>query len=308
MLCTEQTQAHLSLSIMASNTTDDLFAGMKKKSKKSSKKATFDELDLDAPSAAAAVESAPADAPAPSSAQADEDTSASAPAATDDLDFSDLKKKKKSKKTVRIASDDELEDDQPHTPAPRKTDALGNEVIEDAAPPSAMAGASGSSSGDILDEFADLKKKKKKSSKKANYDLEAFEKELAATEAAEQQDSAPVSKSGTPAGSDDEDGDVAAEPVEGEDPFGGEAEESTLSKAEAAAEAKAWLKEGDRDYHYTEVGFEYEAPDKSNLLTLILGLIAAFGSILLSAVPVSSIVVWWRRQEEVHDPTSAIVP
>lgn len=238
----------------ASNTTDDLFAGLKKK-KKSSKKVNFDELDLEAPSPAPVTESAPADAPEPTAAKPVADSPAPTPAG-DDLDFSDLKKKKKSKKSVRIASDDELEDDQPRAPAARKTDALGNEIVEDAPLPSAMAGAGAATSGDAMDEFADLKKKKKKSSKKANFDLEAFEAELAATEAAEaQESSAPASKqgskTGTPAGSDDEDGEDRVEG--GENIFEGEGEESTLSKAEAAAEAKAWLKEGDRDYHYTEV-------------------------------------------------------
>lgn len=220
-----------------SNTTDDLFAGMKKKSKKS-KKVDFGELD----GAAAPVEE-PTPAPAPEATP-----STDAPAADDgELDFSDLKKKKK-KKTVRIASDDELEDDQPKATAGRKTDAFGNEIVEEAPLPSALASAA---SGEGADEFADLKKKKKKGGKKANFDLEAFEKELAEQESAEVSEKG-GNKGATPAGSDGEEDAEGDEPVEGEDPFGGEAEEGTLTKAEAAAEAKAWLKE-DRDYHYTEV-------------------------------------------------------
>lgn len=81
---------------------------------------------------------------------------------------------------------------------------------------------------------------------RATFDLEAFEAELAAGEATED-------KAETPAGSDGEDGPdgLDDEVVEGDDPFAKEGEEP-LSKAEAAAEAKAWLKE-DRDYTYTEV-------------------------------------------------------
>ncbi|KPV71756.1 uncharacterized protein RHOBADRAFT_40085 [Rhodotorula graminis WP1] len=103
-----------------------------------------------------------------------------------------------------------------------------------------------------MEDFTDLKKKKKKSSKKA-FDLEAFEKELAETESAEAEPKG-ILKKKVPAGSDDEGEDVD-EPVEGEDPFAkedAEEEEGQLSKAEAAAQSKAWLKE-DRDYTYTEL-------------------------------------------------------
>lgn len=243
------------------NTTDDLFAGMKKKSKKSSsKKVNFDELELDAPQPPVSQDSGE-----PTPEQALEKPAASLTAAAgDDLDFSDLKKKKKSKKTVRIASDDELEDDQPRSTPVRKTDKLGNEIIEDTPPPSALASFSSattagnddedkSASAGGLDEFADLKKKKKKSgSKKATFDMEAFEKELAEQESAETSQN--VSKNATPLGSDDEGEGVGGddEAPQGENPFGGDNDEQQLTKAEAAAQAKAWLNE-DRDYHYTEL-------------------------------------------------------
>ncbi|KAM0789629.1 hypothetical protein ACM66B_000433 [Microbotryomycetes sp. NB124-2] len=241
-----------------SNTTDDLFAGMKKKSKKSSKKVNFDELELDAPQPPASQDAAEPtndealSAPAPAAITTD-----SAPtAAGDDLDFSDLKKKKKSKKVVRIASDDELEDDQPQGPRVRKTDKLGNEIIDDdePAPASALASSRDEADATGMDEFADLKKKKKKSgSKKAAFDMEAFEKELAEQESAETSQTG--SKAATPLGSDDEDDGAAGgddDTPAGENPFGGDNDEQQLSKAEAAAQAKAWLKE-DRDYHYTEL-------------------------------------------------------
>ncbi|KAK4054312.1 translation initiation factor eIF-2 beta subunit [Microbotryomycetes sp. JL221] len=261
-----------------SNTTDDLFAGMKKKSKKSSsKKVNFDQLDLDAASPAPgqveqSTEVTTASVPdTPSASQTNTTTTTTA---SDDLDFSDLKKKKKTKKTVRIASDDELEDDEPRQQSIRKTDKLGNEIIEDdnndnQPRRSALSStsstttttndeASNTGSNDLgLDEFADLKKKKKKSgSKKSNFDMEAFEKELALQESSEQ--SQTNSNSQTPLnGSDDDEEQVDDNEVDtpqGENPFGSTADndEQQLSKAEAAAQAKAWLNE-DRDYHYTEL-------------------------------------------------------
>ncbi|KAL8293395.1 hypothetical protein RQP46_000096 [Phenoliferia psychrophenolica] len=210
----------------------DMFAGMKKKSKKS-KKVVFDELDIPAST----------DAPAPATAGAEETTEE--PLLDDGaLDFSDLKKKKK-KKSVRIATSD---DDEPSAPSGPKVDSLGNAIIDDTPVPAPSpyadlnAEVDGSTSGAGGDnEFADLKKKKK-SKGKAAFDLEAFEKEIA--EGKEEN------------GEDDEGGDLGEdEGVEGEDPFKGEGEEGEegLSKAMAAAEAKAWIKEGDRDYHYTEL-------------------------------------------------------
>lgn len=277
----------------ASNTTDDLFAGMKKKSKKS-KKVDFGELEGAAPTPAPAAEPTPAPAAEEASASTD------APVAdAGELDFSDLKKKRK-KKSVRIASDDELEDDQPKQPAGRKTDAFGNEIVEEAPLPSAMA--SGGAAADGADEFADLKKKKKRSGKKANFDLEAFEKELAETESAEAEKAG--SKSATPAGSDGEDDVEGDEPVEGEDPFGGEAEEGTQTKAEAAAEAKAWLKEGDRDYHYTEV--------RRVLLLLHFFMADPFPTaprpLLLAPLRLPPFAFRRRQQEEVHHPPSPAFP
>lgn len=119
---------------------------------------------------------------------------------------------------------------------------MGNAIIDDTPAHEASAEASDAPVADGGDEFADLKKKKKKSgTKKAAFDLEAFEKEIA---------------DGTAEGDDGADGEgLDDEPVEGEDPFKGEGDDEGegVSKAIAAAEAKAWLKEGDRDYHYTEV-------------------------------------------------------
>lgn len=97
-----------------------------------------------------------------------------------------------------------------------------------------------------------MKNKKKKKGKKA-FDLEAFEREL--------NEGADV---GTPvgAGSDDEGAGAGVEDVANEDApndglFGegnedvGTGEEK--SKAQKAAEKKAWLQEPDRDYRYDEV-------------------------------------------------------
>lgn len=162
-------------------------------------------------------------------------------------DFSDLKKKKKKKV---IIEDDVDEEGMSIT---RTIDALGNETItKTLATPKIQTEESIATESSEFDEFADLKKKKKKGGKKATFDLEAFEKELAS------QDATPDTES-TPVGSDGEDGPEPVEGLddvpEGEDPFknnGGIEEEGTMSKAEAAADAKAWLKE-DRDYTYTEV-------------------------------------------------------
>ncbi|KAK4703408.1 translation initiation factor 2 subunit 2, partial [Phenoliferia sp. Uapishka_3] len=203
----------------------DMFAGMKKK-KKSSKKVNFDELDLE--STPAPVEATPAPVEAAPAEEA-------APVEEGELDFSDLKKKKK-KKSVRIATSD---DDEP-TPSASAVDSFGNTTVSATPAPAARVEESEAATGDN-DEFADLKKKKKKgSSKKAAFDLEAFEKEIA---------------EGKEEGEDGENDGDEGEVPEGEDPFKNEdAEEGEgVSKAIAAAEAKAWLKEGDRDYHYTEL-------------------------------------------------------
>ena len=94
------------------------------------------------------------------------------------------------------------------------------------------------------DDFSDLKKKKKKSGK--TFDLEAFEAELAATEA---------SNANGDAGSDDEAAAKAGddEVPEGDDPFAkeGAGDDEGKTKCELAFEKKGWMVE-DREYHYTE--------------------------------------------------------
>lgn len=238
---------------------DDIFAGMKKK-KKGSKKAAvnLDELDVDAPAAAAPSNDATSVSGSGAAANlAAAPTPADAAGAESDgeLDFSSIKKKKK--KSVRIDSDVEdaadLEDSKPKSK--KRVDNLGNEV-DDEQPTDEVTAVDASG----MDEFADLKKKRKKSSKKA-FDLDAFEKELAEAEATQGggggDEPKSILKKPTPAGSDDEgaeeNDDDEDEPVEGEDPFGkDDHDDSRASKAEAAANAKAWLTE-DRDYTYTEV-------------------------------------------------------
>ncbi|GAA6017571.1 hypothetical protein JCM11491_005287 [Sporobolomyces phaffii] len=236
---------------------DDIFSGMKKKKKSSSKKVNIDEFDVDAASPAA-----PSNDATGSNAAVD---LASAPAPGDaadpELDFGDLKKKKK-KKSVRIDSDaeDAQEVEEQNPKSKKRVDKLGNE-IDDEPVDNQIAAEVTAVDASGMDEFSDLKKKKKKSSKKA-FDLEAFEKELKESEEAggddeaDEEGAAPKSilKKATPAGSDDEDlGDD--EPVEGENPFGKDGdddEEGVVSKAEQAAAAKEWLKD-DRDYTYTEL-------------------------------------------------------
>lgn len=220
--------------------TEDIFAGMKKKKK--SKKVNFDEeaeaTPVAAPVAAPAVSAAPVSSPVTPTEKVVSTPApvTEAPVEEGDLDFSDLKKKKK-KKAVRIALSDDEEDDSSAVKMVRKVDNMGNESFAPAEPEAAVEGEGG--------EFADLKKKKKKGSKKAAFD--EFEKELEAQAEAGESSSAVA----TPLGSDGED-DVADEEGIEDGLFGTEAEEGTLSKAEAAAQAKAWLG-SDRDYTYTEV-------------------------------------------------------
>lgn len=235
---------------------DDIFAGMKKK-RKGAKKINLDELDLDAPAPAAPSNDAAGNAAATDLAAAP----TPADADDDELDFSDLKKTRRKKKTVRIDSDvEDAADAEELNPKSRKrVDKLGNEIDDEPVDNQISAEVTAvDASG--MDEFADLKKKRKKSSKKA-FDLEAFEKELAESESAEASASGEpksILKKKVAAGSDEEnegEGEGDDEPVEGEDPFAKEdqdEEEGHLSKAEAAAQAKAWLKE-DRDYTYTEL-------------------------------------------------------
>ena len=224
----------------------DMFSGMKKK-KKAKKVVAEEEQPVQEPVPAKAIEIVNATAkPTPAPVPAPLEEPAVAP--SEDLDFSDLKKKKK-KKTVRIASDDEDDSLQPA----RTVDAFGNEIITESTTVIDATKEANLATADGDDEFADLKKKKRKGGKKSTFDLEAFEKELAEADASAK----PSTDDATPAGSDGEDGEGVEgldEVPEGEDPFtkAGEEEEGTLSRAEAAAEAKAWLKE-DRDYTYTEV-------------------------------------------------------
>merc|ERR1712093_290704 len=159
------------------------------------------------------------------------------------LDFSNLKKKKKKKAVAVDLESVETPESAPTTTTTNKAgsgnvDALGNTKAE-AAPETKEAPAS----GEALEEFSGLKKKSKKSA----FDLEAFEKELAAVEGG--------SGSATPAGagSDDEGGDAPG--ADGENPFDDETGENAdgKSKAEVAAEKKAWLSDPDRDYTYTEL-------------------------------------------------------
>ncbi|KAI0696341.1 domain found in IF2B/IF5-domain-containing protein [Cytidiella melzeri] len=134
------------------------------------------------------------------------------PEATDDLDFSDLKKKKKKKKDIPL----DLPEDGSGAATP-----VGGEATED------------------LD-FSDLKKKKKSSKKKANLDMEAFERELSEAKAKDED------------GEEDEEVDAAAfneidEGEHGENPFA-RAEDSV----QPGNESEPWLG-SDRDYTYPEL-------------------------------------------------------
>ncbi|PLW40864.1 hypothetical protein PCANC_11004 [Puccinia coronata f. sp. avenae] len=210
-------------------------ATLKKKKKK--KAVAFDELDSQLE--AATVENAPSH---PASKPEEpvsilkstepEPSSASEPAASGDLDFSDLKRKKK-KKVVTL----DLDEAELNAIDEKDKSAATTTAAEDAA---------------AAEEFADLKKKKK--NQKKAFDLEAFERELAEVEGG-------ITKSGAkeldPSGAEGEDAP--------EDGLFGQADEeaageSEKSKAQAAAEKKAWLKEPDRDYTYDELlGRFYQA-------------------------------------------------
>ncbi|BGP56071.1 hypothetical protein JCM8202_005221 [Rhodotorula sphaerocarpa] len=236
---------------------DDIFAGMKKKKKGAKKVVNIDEFDTDVPAPAAPSNDATSISGSGAAANpAAAATPADAGDASDgELDLSSIKKKKK--KSVRIDSDPEdAADMEEANPKSRKVlDKLGNEV-DDAPLDTQLSAEVTAVDASGMDEFADLKKKRKKASKKA-FDLDAFEKELAEAEAAQDASGEPkgILKKPTPAGSDDEgEVDEDDEVPEGEDPFGGEGDhdDSRASKAEAAATAKAWLNE-DRDYHYTEL-------------------------------------------------------
>lgn len=206
--------------------------------------------------------------------------------------------------TSRIATSD---DDEPSAPASAKVDALGNLIVDDTPAPSAFSYHDGPSSDSPAgteggDEFADLKKKKKKGSKKAAFDLEAFEKEIA--------EGKEGGEDGAEGGEDGEDGLEGEDVPEGEDPFKGEGEEEGVSKAIAAAEAKLWLKEGDRDYHYTEVRSPLLPSPLSlpPLPQLTIRTPTAPRPVLHAPLRVAPIPLGVGREEEVHARAAADAP
>ncbi|KAJ7470724.1 domain found in IF2B/IF5-domain-containing protein [Mycena latifolia] len=147
--------------------------------------------------------------------------------------FGDLKKKKKKKEIPMDFGDDSGTS----TPIPAAS--------------TPDAGASGEAVEDL--DFSDLKKKKKSSKKKANFDMEAFEKELKSTPtdsaAADLDDDAEP----TPAVDLDDDADL------GDDPFAPTEVPSSLGSGN-----EAWLK-SDRDYTYPELlGRFYESLHLAN--------------------------------------------
>jgi translation initiation factor 2 subunit 2 len=170
------------------------------------------------------------------------DTKATEPMAEEEPLFDGLKKKKKGAKKA-VAFD-------PLDIPPEAQDP----------PPAREGSGTVTPAGEDGDEFADLKKKKKKGGAKKAFDLEAFERELAAADAAD-----------AGGGSDDE----AERPVpdhfnedhpedglfnrDAED-VGPAAADGEKSRAQKAAEKKAWLTEPDRDYRYEELlGRFYQA-------------------------------------------------
>ncbi|KAJ7632579.1 domain found in IF2B/IF5-domain-containing protein [Roridomyces roridus] len=135
--------------------------------------------------------------------------------------FGDLKKKKK-KKEIPMDFGDDSGTSTPIAAAPAPDVGALSEAVED------------------LD-FSDLKKKKKTSKKKANLDMEAFEKELKAAPAEEADDD---DVEPTPAVDLDDDADL------GEDPFAQPAPGEILAGVGSGNEP--WLK-SDRDYTYPEL-------------------------------------------------------
>ncbi|KAF7363407.1 Translation initiation factor [Mycena sanguinolenta] len=144
--------------------------------------------------------------------------------------FGDLKKKKKKKEIPMDFGDDSGTS----TPIPAGTSTPdGGEAVED------------------LD-FSDLKKKKK-SKKKANFDMEAFEKELTSGGAAADADD---DVEPTPAVDLDDDADL------GDDPFAQPSAGEVLASVSSGNEA--WLG-SDRDYTYPELlGRFYESLHLAN--------------------------------------------
>ncbi|GAA96471.1 uncharacterized protein L969DRAFT_94560 [Mixia osmundae IAM 14324] len=247
----------------------DDFAGFKKKSKKTKKVVLADDLDLGDEPTQPVAKPAPEPEPAPAvvepvePAKPELEEDAVRPLDKDadltlkdgdDLDFSDLKKKKK-KKAVAI----DLDDVDGTTAPAAKGDSLGNTVEESASGSNAIS----LSVATDLDDFSDLKKKKKKS--KNAFDMDAFEKELAATESGQApklQKPSTATKSASKQNSDDEadgaDYDEDDDDVpEGEDPFGQEGgldgSAAAKSKAELAADKQEWLSDPTRDYTYLEL-------------------------------------------------------
>lgn len=211
-------------------------ANLKKKKKK--KAVAFDELDAaleQTPDPASSLPAAALKAEEPTSIlkSTDETKSISDPVevSNQELDLSDLKKKKKKKSVTLNLDDDELNANEENDKS-----AAANTSEEAAA---------------AAEEFAELKKKKK--SQKKAFDLEAFERELAEVEGG-------INKPSTGNGRSGGDGEDAPEDGlfgQGDDDGAGESEKS---KAQAAAEKKAWLKEPDRDYTYDELlGRFYQA-------------------------------------------------
>ena len=93
-----------------------------------------------------------------------------------------------------------------------------------------------------------------------------------------------------------------------QNPFGDEegAEADGKSKAEIAAEKKAWLNDPDRDYTYTEVGRRYFR-SQIRFISITSGctsIIVAARTILLSPLLISPFSFPWWRQEAIYDCTS----
>jgi len=161
------------------------------------------------------------------------------PAEEDDVKamFGDVKKKKKKKEIPMDFGDDSGTS----TPVPAGTST-----------PDA-GGASGEAIEDL--DFSDLKKKKK-SKKKANFDLEAFEKELKSSSVAEPAGDADDDVEPTPAVDLDDDADL------GDDPFAQPSAGEVLASVGSGNEA--WLS-SDRDYTYPELlGRFYESLHLAN--------------------------------------------
>ncbi|CAH7680474.1 eukaryotic translation initiation factor 2 subunit beta [Phakopsora pachyrhizi] len=228
-------------------------SNLRKKKKKKERVVAFDEISVSQQETAE-----PAKAPGSTSnnievEQRDEETKKS----SEDLDFSDLIKKKKKKKVTLDLGEDDLG-------GGKDDDADGTRPEEGSEKDKANLDVSEAVTSE---EFADLKKKKK--NKKKAFDLEAFERELAQVEGSIS--TKPTGKEkddGEKLEDDDEDQDneLGAKTATAEDNLFGRGDdddqelEAMKSKAQIAAEKKAWLKEPDRDYTYDELlGRFYQA-------------------------------------------------